>query len=500
LLHTNTILASNLVSADAESCLKIFDYNFFCDLELEQKKRDGSYRTFNNINRLASSFPLAKNSQDKKISVWCANDYLGMSRNPQILDTIHATLDRYGAGAGGTRNISGNNTEVELLESKVAELHKKEAGLVFSSCYVANGAALTTLGSKLPNCIFLSDALNHASMIEGIRNSRADKIIFRHNDLRDLEAKLHDLPLDQPKIIAFESVYSMSGSIGKIKEICQLARRYGALTFLDEVHAVGMYGPSGAGVAEHLDWDKHVAGQPKGTILDQVDIISGTFGKAYGGIGGYIAASASIIDYIRSLAPGFIFTTSLPPAVLAGARASVDYQQTCLDDRRLQQLNTRAVKDSLKSIDIPVLENPSHIIPILVGDAKAAKEASDMLLQKFGIYIQSINYPTVPIGQERLRITPTPGHGPELRDELIGALDSVWNELGLKRKTDWLASQEVDPEILAALISTEPPVWTDKQLGVEKFGEKQASSNQPLGHDAILGQEVKEPLRFGVGV
>ncbi|RAO69195.1 uncharacterized protein BHQ10_005207 [Talaromyces amestolkiae] len=457
--------ASNVAPEISESCLKTFDYDSFCDLELEQKKRDGSYRTFNNINRLANSFPLAKNSQEKKISVWCANDYLGMSRNTHVLDTIHTTLNRYGAGAGGTRNISGNNTEVELLESKVAELHKKEAGLVFSSCYVANGAALTTLGSKLPNCVFLSDALNHASMIEGIRHSRAEKKIFRHNDLDDLEAKLRDLPLDQPKIIAFESVYSMSGSIGKIEEICQLARRYGALTFLDEVHAVAI----------------------------------GTFGKAYGGIGGYIAASASIIDYIRSLAPGFIFTTSLPPAVLAGARASVEYQRKCLDDRRLQQLNTRAVKESLKSIDIPVLENPSHIIPILVGNAKAAKQASDMLLEKFGIYIQSINYPTVPIGQERLRVTPTPGHGPELRDQLISALEFVWNELGLKRKTDWLTSQEVDAEILDALNSTEPPIWTDEQLGLGKSDDKQITTNQPLGHDAILGVEDKEPLRMGAG-
>lgn len=499
MLCIDNLTASNAASENAEPCLKTFDYDSFCNLELEQKKRDGSYRTFNNINRLANSFPLAENSQEKKISVWCANDYLGMSRNTYVLDTIHTTLNRYGAGAGGTRNISGNNKEVELLESKVAELHKKEAGLVFSSCYVANGAALTTLGSKLPNCIFLSDALNHASMIEGIRHSRADKKIFRHNDLADLEAKLRELPLDRPKIIAFESVYSMSGSIGKIEEICQLARRYGALTFLDEVHAVGMYGPSGAGVAEHLDWEKHVAGQNKGTVLDQVDIISGTFGKAYGGIGGYIAASASIIDYIRSLAPGFIFTTSLPPAVLAGARASVEYQRKCLDDRRLQQLNTRAVKDSLKSIDIPVLENPSHIIPILVGNAKAAKQASDMLLEKFGIYIQSINYPTVPIGQERLRITPTPGHGPELKDELIRALEFVWNELGLKRKTDWLGSQEVDAEILDALNATETPIWTDKQLGLEKFNEKQITTNQPLGHDAILGMEDKEPLRMGAG-
>jgi 5-aminolevulinate synthase len=296
-----------------------FDYNAFYNAELQKKHHDKSYRYFNNINRLAQEFPRAHTaSREEKVTVWCSNDYLGMGRNPEVLSTMHKTLDTYGAGAGGTRNISGHNQHAVGLENTLAKLHGKEGALVFSSCFVANDATLATLGSKMPECVILSDSLNHASMIQGIRHSGAKKMVFKHNDLIDLETKLASLPLHVPKIIAFESVYSMCGSIAPIEQICDLAEKYGAITFLDEVHAVGMYGPHGAGVAEHLDYEVYASQDTanplstKGTVMDRIDIITGTLGKAYGCVGGYIAASAALVDTIRSLAPGFIFTTSLP--------------------------------------------------------------------------------------------------------------------------------------------------------------------------------------------
>jgi len=378
---------------------------------------------------------------------------------------MHETLDMYGAGAGGTRNISGHNQHAVGLEATVAKLHAKEAALVFSSCYVANDATLATLGSKLPGCVIFSDSLNHASMIQGIRHSGAKKMVFKHNDVADLEAKLASVAPDVPKIIAFESVYSMCGSIGPIEEICDLAEKYGAITFLDEVHAVGMYGPNGAGVAEHLDFEAHVAGRPQGTIMDRVDIITGTLGKAYGCVGGYIAGSAKMVDAVRSLAPGFIFTTSLPPATMAGAKSAIEYQMAYKGDRRLQQLHTRAVKEALSEKDIPVIPNPSHIIPCLVGNAEVAKKASDMLLEDWGVYVQAINYPTVPVGQERLRITPTPGHTKEYRDHLVKALDSVWNELGIKRTSEWAAEGGFIG--VGDGSEAELPLWTDEQLGLQ---------------------------------
>jgi 5-aminolevulinate synthase len=350
---------------------------------------------------------------------------------------MHKTLDKYGAGSGGTRNISGHNKHAVELEKTLAQLHHKEAALVFTSCFVANDSTLTILGSKLPGCTIFSDSANHASMIEGIRHSRANKVIFKHNDLVDLEAKLSSVPIDAPKIIAFESVYSMSGSIGPIREICALARKYNAITFLDEVHAVGMYGPTGAGVAEHLDWDAHVCGSHEETVLDQVDIITGTLGKAYGCSGGYIAGRAALVDTIRSYAPGFIFTTSLAPATMAGANEAVKLLQSDSHRRELQHEHTRAVKDALVEKGLPVMANPSHIVPVLVGDARDAKKASDLLLSNFGIYIQPINYPTVPLGQERLRITPTPGHTEEMQEELLFAIDYVWEQLKLKRTQEW---------------------------------------------------------------
>ncbi|KAK3953652.1 pyridoxal phosphate-dependent transferase [Pseudoneurospora amorphoporcata] len=479
-----------------------FNYEKFYENELEKKHKDKSYRYFNNINRLAKEFPRAHMaSKEEKVTVWCANDYLGMGRNQHVLKAMHNTLDEYGAGAGGTRNISGHNKHAVELENTIAKLHAKDAALVFSSCYVANDATLATLGSKLPDCVILSDSLNHASMIQGIRHSGAKKIIFKHNDVEDLEKKLAALPLHIPKIIAFESVYSMCGSIGPIEKICDLAEKYGAITFNDEVHAVGMYGPHGAGVAEHLDWKAHQRGETKGTITDRIDIFTGTLGKAYGCVGGYIAGSAKLVDTIRSLAPGFIFTTSLPPAVMAGARAAIEYQMSYDGDRRLQQLHTRAVKEALAERDIPVIPNPSHIIPILVGNAELAKKASDKLLADHQIYVQSINYPTVPVGQERLRVTPTPGHTKQFRDHLVAALDSIWTELGIKRTSDWAAEGGF---IGVGEANAEPvaPLWTDEQLGIadavaelraaQAAGEKKGVTNQLL--ESIALEQEREAL------
>lgn len=450
-----------------------FNYEAFYQNELDKKHKDKSYRYFNNINRLAKEFPRAHMaSEQERVTVWCSNDYLGMGRNKHVLQTMHETLDNYGAGAGGTRNISGHNQHAVALEKTLADLHGKEGALVFSSCYVANDATLATLGSKMPDCVILSDSMNHASMIQGIRHSGAKKMVFKHNDLVDLENKLASLPPQQPKIIAFESVYSMCGSIAPIEAICDLADKYGAITFLDEVHAVGMYGPNGAGVAEHLDYgiyadSNRTKASQKGTVMDRVDIITGTLGKAYGCVGGYIAGSAALVDTIRSLAPGFIFTTSLPPATMAGARTAIEYQARYQGDRRLQQLHTRALKDDLTGRGIPVIPNPSHIVPLLVGDAETAKKASDMLLNDHNIYVQSINYPTVPRGEERLRITPTPGHNAELRSELVEALESVWNRLNIRRVSDW----ESQGGFVGVGVKDAEPVaslWTDAQLADAK--------------------------------
>lgn len=415
---------------------------------------------------------------------------LGMSRNTQVLKSMHETLDMYGAGAGGTRNISGHNKHAIALEASIAKLHAKPAALVFSSCYVANDATLATLGSKLPDCVILSDSLNHASMIQGIRHSGARKIVFKHNDLVDLETKLASLPPNIPKIIAFESVYSMCGSVGPIKEICDLADKYGAITFLDEVHAVGMYGPHGAGVAEHLDFEAHRVGRPEGTVMDRVDIITGTLGKAYGCVGGYIAGSAGLVDTIRSLAPGFIFTTSLPPATMAGARTAIEYQSAYRGDRLLQQLHTRAVKEALGANDIPVIPNPSHIVPVLVGDAQLAREASDLLLEDHGIYVQAINYPTVPVGQERLRITPTPGHVKHYRDHLTNALESVWNTLGIKRTSDWRTEGGLCGVGVENNVS---PIWKSSQLGL--FASHVMKTGGRVIADDVLGREMSQQIQ-----
>ncbi|KAJ6072371.1 hypothetical protein N7467_010456 [Penicillium canescens] len=477
-----------------------YNYDDFYNTELEKKHKDKSYRYFNNINRLAQEFPRAHTaSTEERVTVWCSNDYLGMGRNPQVLNSMHKTLDTYGAGAGGTRNISGHNQHAVALEDTLAKLHGKEAALVFSSCFVANDATLATLGSKMPDCVILSDSLNHASMIQGIRHSGAKKMVFKHNDLEDLEAKLASLPLSTPKIIAFESVYSMCGSIAPIEEICDLAEKYGAITFLDEVHAVGMYGPHGAGVAEHLDYDAYASQDTafpqstKGTVQDRIDIITGTLGKAYGCVGGYIAGSAAMVDTIRSLAPGFIFTTSLPPATMAGADTAIQYQSQQPRDRVLQQLHTRAVKTALKDLDIPVIPNPSHIVPLLVGDAELAKQASDKLLEEHGIYVQAINYPTVPRGEERLRITPTPGHVKPLREHLVQAVQAVWNDLGLKRASDWQSQGGFVGVGVEGAEEANQPIWKDAQLGLQA-GETVEAAVAREFNDAVA-QTTLPPLK-----
>ncbi|KLO12849.1 5-aminolevulinate synthase [Schizopora paradoxa] len=484
---------------------KPFSYEKFYATELEKKHQDKSYRYFNNINRLANKFPVAHTgATEEEVTVWCANDYLGMGKNPVVLDTIHRTLDKYGHGAGGTRNIAGNGAMHLSLEQEVATLHRKEAALVFSSCYVANDATLSTLGSKLPGCVYFSDSMNHASMIQGMRHSGAKKEIFKHNDMEDLEMKLRQYPKETPKIIAFESVYSMCGSVGPIEKICDLAEQYGALTFLDEVHAVGMYGPRGAGVAEHLDWEAQKrAGQSpdtiKGSVMDRVDIITGTLGKAYGAVGGYIAGSTDFVDMIRSYAPGFIFTTSLPPATVAGAQASVAYQKEYLGDRRLQQLNARTLKSRLAELDIPVIPGPSHIVPVLVGDAALAKAASDSLLTDHGIYVQSINYPTVARGEERLRITPTPGHTVEQTMRMVAAVDETFTRLGIRRLKDWKA---VGGRAGVGSPDAKPvsPIWTDEQLGLlNNTSPVQLKDGEKAIVDARAGRIAQERFKRLLG-
>lgn len=479
---------SDLNAANLSSKETAFDYNGFMSQELNKKRNDKSYRFFNNINRLANEFPKAHRTlEDNKVTVWCSNDYLGMGRNSETLAEMKRTLDKYGTGAGGTRNIAGHNRHAIKLESELATLHKHEAALVFSSCFVANDAVLSLLGQKLKDLVIFSDELNHASMIQGIRNSRAKKHVFKHNDLNHLESLLASYPKNIPKLIAFESVYSMCGSIAPIEKICDLAEKYGALTFLDEVHAVGMYGPHGAGVAEHLNFNEHLkAGidQPAtATVMNRIDMVTGTLGKAYGTVGGYVTGKADLIDWIRSYAPGFIFTTSLPPAVMAGSTSAIRYQRSTLKDRISQQKNTRYVKNNLVDLGIPVIPNPSHIVPVLVGNAADAKLASDLLLEKHNIYVQAINFPTVPIGQERLRITPTPGHGPELSNQLIGALDSVFSELQLSRINQW--EQKGGLCGVGEAGAAVDHIWTDEQLALS---------------DHQLNPNVVDPVIAPIGV
>ena len=400
-------------------------YDRFFRAELTALKEEGNYRHFADLERHCGAFPAALNRHAggaREITVWCSNDYLGMGQHADVLAAMHGAIDAMGAGAGGTRNISGTTHAHVALEAELASLHGKEAALVFTSGYVANWASLGTLAARMPGCVVLSDAGNHASMIEGIRHSRAEKVIWKHNDLNDLEAKLQAIPEDRPKIVAFESVYSMDGDIAPIAAICDLAARYGALTYLDEVHAVGLYGPHGGGIAEREG------------LMHRLDVIQGTLGKAYGVVGGYIAGSAALVDFVRSFASGFIFTTALPPAVAAGACAAVRHLKQSGTERAAQQARVAELRARLDVLGIPHMPNDSHIIPVMVGDPVKCRWISDRLMAEHGIYIQPINYPTVPKGTERLRITPSPVHSAEDIDHLVAALGQLWEECKLARQ------------------------------------------------------------------
>lgn len=400
------------------------DYQAYFKSRLDTLRDDGNYRVFADLARKRGSFPKANHTAEDgtgEVTIWCSNDYLGMGQNPDVLAAMHHALDTVGAGAGGTRNISGTTHEHVLLEAELADLHGKESALLFTSGYVSNWAALGTLASQIPGCIVFSDALNHASMIEGIRHSKAARVIWKHNDIADLEAKLAAADPDAPKLIAFESVYSMDGDIAPIKEICDLADKYGAMTYLDEVHAVGLYGPRGGGIAEREG------------LMDRLTVIEGTLGKAYGVVGGYIAASAELCDFVRSFASGFIFTTALPPAVAAGARASVQHLKQSNVERDSQKERVAKVRAGLDKMGIPHIPNPSHIIPVMVGDPVKCKFISDTLMRDYGVYIQPINYPTVPKGTERLRITPSPVHTDADISHLLQALEELWHQCEVAR-------------------------------------------------------------------
>jgi len=393
--------------------------------QLDDLKAEGNYRTFAKMQRQCGAFPNALNHDNddtKEVTVWCSNDYLGMGHHPDVIAAMCETAATSGAGAGGTRNISGNAIEHLALEAELADLHNKEAALVFSSGYVSNWTSLSTLGSRLPNAVILSDELNHASMIEGIRHSRADKRIWKHNSPKDLDRKLSQLAPEQAKIVAFESVYSMDGDIAPIAEICDVADAHGAMTYIDEVHAVGMYGPRGGGVAEERG------------LMDRITLIEGTLGKAFGTFGGYISGSANLIDFIRSFSSGFIFTTALPPAVAAAATTSIQHLKVSANERAAQTRNVAKLRQILDQRGIPHIDNPSHIIPVHIGDPVKCRMISDMLLADWGIYVQPINYPTVPKGTERLRITPGPLHTDADIAHLVEALDSLWSQCALAKQ------------------------------------------------------------------
>ena len=398
------------------------NYDAFFKASLDKLRTSGDYRVFANLERHNGNFPHATSlGQDvpQEVTIWCSNDYLGMGQHPTVLNAMHDAIDACGAGAGGTRNISGTTQYHVQLEEELADLHGKSAALLFTSGYVSNWAALGTLAARIPDCLVLSDALNHASMIEGIRHSKAERQIWKHNDLADLEAKLAQQPLDRPKLIAFESVYSMDGDIAPIAEICDLAEKYNAMTYLDEVHAVGLYGPRGGGIAEQEG------------LMDRITLIEGTLGKAYGVVGGYITGSSVLCDFIRSFASGFIFTTALPPAVAAAARVSIMHLKTSDSERQRQRQQVAKLRAGLNRAGIPHLENQSHIVPVMIKDPVKTKMLADYLMDEWGIYVQPINYPTVPKGTERLRFTPSPLHSDADIAYLVEALESLWKQCAI---------------------------------------------------------------------
>ena len=411
---------------DRPSVWKIdMDYKAAFRSAVDQIREEGRYRVFADLKRQRGQFPRAtwtrQDGSEREVVVWCSNDYLGQGQNPIVLDAMKAAVDEHGSGSGGTRNISGTNHDHVLLEQELADLHGKEAGLLFTSGYVSNEATLSVVQKILPGLIIFSDELNHASMIAGIRNGGGPRKVFRHNDLEHLEELLAAAPADAPKMVAFESVYSMDGDIADIRATAALAKKYGAMTYLDEVHAVGMYGPRGGGVAEREG------------LMDQIDIIEGTLGKAFGVMGGYIAGDAEVMDAIRLMASGFIFTTSLPPALVAGALASVRWLKQHPEVREIHQERAATLKAMFKAAGLPVMDNESHIVPVLVGDPIHTKMISDMLLADHGVYVQPINYPTVPRGTERLRFTPTPFHSDDMMRKLVSAMEKLWAHCNVAR-------------------------------------------------------------------
>ncbi|RBI84551.1 5-aminolevulinate synthase [Rhodosalinus halophilus] len=398
------------------------DFDALFETQLDALKEEGNYRRFANLERQCGRFPRARSHDEDapaEVTVWCSNDYLGMGQHPVVTERMKEVIDSCGAGAGGTRNISGTNAHHVALERELADLHGKEAALLFTSGYVSNWAALSTLGSRLHDAVILSDELNHASMIEGIRHSRAKKVIWKHNDPEDLDRRLAALPANCPRIVAFESVYSMDGDICPMEEIVEVAETHGAMTYLDEVHAVGLYGPRGGGVSEERG------------LADRITLIEGTLGKAYGVVGGYITGSAALCDFVRSFASGFIFTTALPPAVAAAAQASVAYLKTSDQERMAQRRNVARLRAGLDRAGIPHLPNPSHIIPVMIKDPVKCRMLADILMRDYGIYVQPINYPTVPKGTERLRFTPSPWHTDADIDHLINALTVLWKQCAI---------------------------------------------------------------------